>query len=259
MAAKKPISKKVSASREATTTARVSKTAKASTIASSKKASTKSAKSESKISSNTPNPVGKLKNLKFDKRVTLPLLAIIILLIFLFLANKYLVVAWVDSKPITWFAYYNDVDKKYRTETVEGLILQKLVESEASKQGITVSDDEVRTQITQIETQQGGAAQLDQILTMQNLNRDDLFGLVKLQIMRQKLFSGGAPVTEEEINAYLKTNEASLPELKPNDASGQAQLRENVRQQLMNERVSATFSAWMEQNINSPRVVRVKP
>lgn len=203
---------------------------------------------------------GKLRNLNFDKRVVTILVVIIILLALGFVANKYFVVAWVDNKPISRIEYYNELSKRYGKDELEQLIVQKLIESEAQKKAITVSDEEVQAQIAQIEASQpGGASQLDQILQMQNLTREDLKGLVKLQIMRQKLFGAGFTITDAEIKQYMDENKASMPEIKQGDASGEAQLKENVRQQLLQDRVSATFSAWLQENKDSNRVVRVQP
>lgn len=212
------------------------------------------------------SPDGKLRNLQFDKlsfssnkRVSLPIVAVVILLVLGYIANRYLVIAWVDNRPITRLEYYHDLAAKYGKDEREQLIVENLIESEATKKGITVSDQEVNSQIAQIEAQQGGASQLDQVLQMQNLTRQDLNKLVKLQIMRQKLFGAGLNISDDEINQYIEQNKTSLPEIKANDASGEAQLRDNIRQQLLQQKVSATFSAWLQTTSNSSRVIRVQP
>jgi hypothetical protein len=245
-------------------------TAAAATVATAKTSARTSKKSAAKVSEtqlsnntvdNGPKKTSskdvKVRNLKFDKRVALPILGVIILLILGYLANRYLVVAWVDAKPITRFAYYNDLSKRYGKDEMEQLIVQKLIESEADKKGVSASDAEIKAQVSQIEQQQGGASQLDQVLQMQNLSRSDLNNLVKLQILRQKLFGSQINISDADVNNYMTENAASLPPIKEGDASGAAQLKESVKQQLLQQAVSATFSAWLQQNENSNRVVKV--
>src|ERR1700704_3378474 len=52
----------------------------------------------------------KSKKLNFDKRVVWSLVGIILLIIAFYLANRYLVIAWVDGKPVTRIQVYSDLE-----------------------------------------------------------------------------------------------------------------------------------------------------
>lgn len=97
-----------------------------------------------------------------------------------FTVSRFWVVAWVDNKPITKFELYSLLEKRDQGKTAEELIVEKLLLSEGQKQKQSVSEAEVQSEIQKIEKQQGSAEQLDQILTIQGLSRDDFRKLVEL-------------------------------------------------------------------------------
>ncbi len=195
--------------------------------------------------------------LRVKRKYLLPLLGLVLLLVLAWLASRYLVVAWVDKRPITRFDYYKQLDKKYGKDLKEQLIVETLIDSEAQKRGVSVNGQEITNEIKKIETEQGGASQLDQVLQMQGISRDELKKLVRLQLLRQKMFASSANITDNEINSYIAQNKASLPSTDPNDASAEANLKNNVRQQLMQQKLNATFSSWLKGNLNSDRVIRL--
>src|SRR5437763_1391236 len=63
------------------------------------------------------------------------ILGLVGLAVVLFLISKYMVVAWVDNKPITRFEYYSSLEKKYGKDVREQLIVEKLINDEAQKRG----------------------------------------------------------------------------------------------------------------------------
>lgn len=206
-----------------------------------------SASTEAK--SKTGGPLG--------KRFFLPLIGLLVLLGLAYLASKFLVVAWVDNKPLTRFVYYQQLDKKYGKDLREQMIVEALINSEAQKKGMTASDQEVNQEIKKIENEQGGADKLNQILQLQGISQDELRRLVKLQLLRQKLFGQGLAISDAELNNYFEQNKQNILGTQT-DASSEAKAKDNLRQQLLQQKINATFSAWLQSNLNSNRVVRVQ-
>ena len=189
------------------------------------------------------------------RRFVLPILGGLILLSLAYLANRYLVIAWVDNKPITKFELLSALDQKYGQDLREQLIVERLIESEAGKRGVTVSGQELNSQIKKIEDEQGGADKLNQILQLQGLSQSEFKKLVRLQIMREKMFGQGVTVSDDEVNRYIEQNKANLPGTN-NDASSEAKLKDNVREQLRQQKINASFSSWLRDNLKSSRVQR---
>lgn len=176
----------------------------------------------------------------------------------IFVSSKYWVVAWVDNKPVTKFELYSLLEKRYGKDASEELIVEKLLLSEAQKQRLDVPAAEVQAEIVKIETQQGGAEQLNQILTVQNLSRPDFEKLVKLQLLKAKLFGKEANITEGDVDKYIEENKASLPPavLANKEGSEAAQLRAGVQEQLKQMKVNQNFNTWLDEALKSTRVIR---
>lgn len=176
----------------------------------------------------------------------------------LFAASRYWVIAWVDNKPVTKFALFALLEKRDNGKTAEELIVESLLTSEGNKKRQVVSEEEVSAEIKKIEDQQGGAAQLDQILSIRGLNRDDFMKLVKQQLLIQKLFGEGVNISEEDIDKYIKDNEDTLtPEvLGAPESSEAAKLRDGIKEQLKWGKVNENYNNWLKEVLNSARVMR---
>ena len=187
---------------------------------------------------------------KLSKGLYLLLLILGIVVLLVILSSRYLIVAWVDKKPITRFEYYQQLGKKYGKDFREQMIVEKLILDEAQKRGVTVSASEIQDEIKKFEAQQGGAAQLDQILTMQGLSKDEFNKLVRLQLLRQKMFSNGITVTDDEVNKYTDQNKDQIPEVTE-------KTKNDIKEQLRQQKINSNFKNWLQQELQGPRVQRI--
>lgn len=188
--------------------------------------------------------------------------AIILALIgLLFAASRMWVVAWVDNKPITKWELYSLLEKRDEGKTAEELIVQSLLRSEGDKQRQNVSEAEIEAEIKKVEEQQGGAAQLDQILQVNRTTREDFRKLVELQLIKQKLFGQDVNITDEDVNKYIEENKDSLPPgvMDNPESSEAARLRESAKEQLKQMKINENFNKWLEETMNSSRVSRSEP
>lgn len=182
---------------------------------------------------------------------TLYIIAILLgLAALLALGSRYLVVAWVDNKPITRFEFYKSLDQKYGKDVKEQLIVERLIEEEAIKRGVRISDNDMNNEISKIEKEQGGKEKLDQILQIQNISNTEFRKLVRLQLLRQKMFGQNIEVKEDEVKKFLEENKEQFPEV--ND-----QVRNQVKEQLKQQKLGADFNKWLQDTLKSPRVKRV--
>lgn len=203
-------------------------------------------------------PESSLKTKIITKKYLYAVLVVLALIGLLFTASRFWIVAWVDNKPITKFELYSLLEKRDEGKTTEELIVQRLLLSEGQKQKQAVSGSETEIEIKKIEDQQGGPEQLDQILSIQRLSREDFKKLVELQLLKQKLFSGNVNISEEDVNKYIEENKQSLPAnvLNNPESSETAQLRDGVKEQLKQLKVNENFNTWLEESLKSSRVIR---
>lgn len=211
----------------------------------------------SDISDVSPAPKTKV----ITKKYLYAVVGVLVVVALLFAASRLWVVAWVDNKPITKFELFSLMEKRDEGKTAEELIVQKLLKSEGQKQKQTVTDSEIEAEIKKVEEQQGGAAQLDQILQVNRTSRADFRKLVELQLIKQKLFGSGVNITDEEVTKYIDDNKASLPPavLENPESSEAAKLRESAKEQLKQMKVQENFNKWLEEALRSSRVIRMVP
>lgn len=182
---------------------------------------------------------------------------IIILAIF---GGKFLVVAWVDKKPVTLFEMYNRLNTQYGKDMREQLIVEKLLAHEAQTKGVFVTDNEIQSEIKRVEEEQGGPDKLAQILELQGISKDDLNRLIKLNLLRQKLFGREVTTSEEEISKYMEENKTILQTQYPDsetEATVAAKMKKDVSEQLKMQKVTANFNSWLQEALKSSRVVRL--
>lgn len=166
-----------------------------------------------------------------------------------YLGSKYLIVAWVDQKPVTLVEYYNNLNSKYGKDTREQMIAERLIVNEAQKRGVNATEQEIDAQVKKFETERGGADQLNQLLTMQGLSRPEFLNLVKLQLLREKMFSNNVQVTDEEVNKYLEDNKDQFPTV--DDTT-----KTSVKEQLKQNKINTAFTTWLDGAMQSDRVKR---
>lgn len=176
----------------------------------------------------------------------------------LFTASRFWVIAWVDNKPVTKFELYSVLESRDAGKTSEELITNALVKSEGSKQRQSISDGEVEAEIKKIEDNQGGAEQLDQILSIRGLTREDFRKLVSQQLLIQKLFGKDVNITEEDVDKYIETEKASLDPkvLASPESSEAARMREGIKEQLKWDKVNENYNNWLKENLEGGRVSR---
>lgn len=184
-----------------------------------------------------------------SKKLFIPLLLFGLVLL-AFLASRFLVVAWVDNKPITRWDYYKTLDAKYGKDIKEQLIVQDLVQSEANKRKVTVSQEELNKEVQKIETEQGGADKLNQILQIQGISQDEFKNLVRLQILKQKMFAQDVTVSDDDVNKYIEENKAQFETVDD-------QLKANLKEELLQQKINTNFNNWLQGVLESSRVKRV--
>lgn len=189
----------------------------------------------------------------FLKRVDLIKLVIFLvvvgLVILAVLVSRYLVIAWVDKRPISRLEYLQALEQKYGREVKEQLIVERLVNEEALKREVRVSNEEIEAEIKKIEEGQGGKENLSQILQVQGITQIEFRKLVRLQLLKQKMFGKDVEVTEEDVKKYLESqNQSSAIDDKQ---------KEEITSQLRLQKINNDFNNWLKGALQSSRVSRV--
>jgi foldase protein PrsA len=109
--------------------------------------------------------------------------------------------------------------KQYGAATVEQLIADKIVASEAKKQKITISDEELNKEVDKLKESYGGEEVFEQVLASNNTTVDVLKEDLKNYLTMRKLIEPQIKITDEELKTYFDENKDSLGEAEQVKAS----------------------------------------
>ncbi|MGE5542242.1 MAG: peptidylprolyl isomerase, partial [Bacillota bacterium] len=119
-------------------------------------------------------------------------------------------VATVNGERITPQEFYSALQNDSGRQTLERLMLERLIKQEAGKQGVSVSDAELQKGIDEIKAQFGSEAEFTAALDDSGMSLDDLKDSVRLNELVRKLSLKGVTISEEEIQKYFEENKDTL-------------------------------------------------
>jgi foldase protein PrsA len=119
-------------------------------------------------------------------------------------------VASVNGTDITKEQLYDKLVKAGGESTLQNLITTTLVDQEAKKANITVTDEDIKTEIEDLKTQFGGEEALNSALAQSSMTLDDLKEQMPLQVEIRKLLEPQVKVTDEDIKTYYTQNKATF-------------------------------------------------
>ncbi|WP_379153141.1 peptidylprolyl isomerase [Paenibacillus sp. sgz5001063] len=119
-------------------------------------------------------------------------------------------VASVNGTDITKAQLYDKLVEAGGDSTLENLITTTLVDQEAKKANITVTDADITNEIEDLKTQFGGEEALNSALQQSSMTLDDLKKQMPLQVKIRKLVEPKVTVTDDEISKYFEDNKATF-------------------------------------------------
>ena len=174
------------------------------------------------------------------KKFVLPIVIVLAVLLLGLLKDRF-VVASVNGKQINRVELIRELEKKEGKRTLENLISEELILQEAKKGNISVTNEEVAPEIETIEKNIKNQGQnLDDLLTLQGLTRQQLKEEVRIQLILKKLV-GKAEVADKEIDEYIENNKESIPA----DAKME-EIRSQVKTQLEQDKVNQKIQSLVE-------------
>ncbi|NYE09205.1 foldase protein PrsA [Bacillus niacini] len=159
--------------------------------------------------------------IKENKNIVL-IIAVLILAIGVFLSfalPKDKAVAKVDGKAINKDELYDVMVEQYGAATVEQLIADKIVASEAKKEKVTITDKELNEEVDKLKESYGGEEVFNQMLESNNTTVDALKDDLKNYLTIRKLLEPQIKITDEELQTYFDENKDSFGEAEQVKAS----------------------------------------
>ncbi len=160
------------------------------------------------------------------------IIAVVIILVLaaLYFYKGVFIAATVNGMPVSRLAVVQELENASGADALDAIIKQKLIDQEADKQGITVTEEEITSEFERVEklvSDQGMT--LDDALAAQGLTRNDLRGKILSQKKLEKILGDKIKVTDEDVEQYIKDNAVVVDKTK--EAETKANLKGNLEEQ----------------------------
>lgn len=177
--------------------------------------------------------------LKVKKSYLLIALGSLILVGLLYLLKGYFVAVIVNGEPISRLALIQELEKQGGKQVLNTIVTKKLVEQEAKKKNITISQKEVDDEYKKFEQNFAKQGQnITQLLQAKGTGIDDFKDQIKVRKMLEKLIGDQVKVTDEELKQYIESRKGTYPEgMKEDEIKKSAQ--DELKQQKLAEKIES--------------------
>lgn len=158
------------------------------------------------------------------------------LLLLAFYKKNWFIAATVNGSPITNLELQMRLNQQFRTQTLNQMVNEKIILSEAAKNNVTVSPTDISQKISEIEGSVGGPQALDSLLAQQGQTREGVRQQIKLQLTIEKLYANEATISADEVTKFIEQNK---DQLRASDSAGQ---QKEATDAIKNQKLTQIFS-----------------
>lgn len=167
-----------------------------------------------------------------------------------YLNNGYSV-AVVNGSRISTSEYHKRLENSYGQTISEQLIEEKLIQMQASKDGVEVTDEEIDKQLKEIIDNIGGEEAYKKALTQNNITEEDLKFQIKLDQLVVSILKPTIKYTDDDVKAFFEQYSSVLY---PNETSAleegakldYEQFKGDVEDIYIRQEVENAKSSWLE-------------
>ncbi|HLS88688.1 MAG TPA: peptidyl-prolyl cis-trans isomerase [Sphingobacteriaceae bacterium] len=117
------------------------------------------------------------------------------------------VVAVVDGTEITAGRLYQAMVAEYGQRALDNLITQVLIENEAKKAGVSVSDAEIDQRFDEVAEDYGGRETFEMLLEQSGFSVDSVRNELYMDLLVKKILAPTVDVSDEAVAAYYEENQ----------------------------------------------------
>lgn len=146
--------------------------------------------------------------------------AVVLAAVILYFAiNQDEAVAIVDGEKITKEELTDRLISLYGEKVLNQLIVNKMIEIDAEKQGIEVSEDEINEELDKYYSMYGGEENFASFLEMSGFKLEDFKDDVKLSLLLDQILEERIEISDEEMKEYFEENKEDFAQEEQVEAS----------------------------------------
>jgi|SRR5579872_2255922 len=164
---------------------------------------------------------------------------VVVLAVLAYIYKGLFIAAMVNGQPISRLSVLSQLEQQNGKQALDNLVVESLVNQEAKKRNIVISQSEINSEVSKIEDQlKGQGTTLDSALAARGLSRNDLMSQIKLQDELSKMVGSSVKVSDADIQNYISQNQDSLPK-NLSDADLHNQVQQQLEQQALQTQTQA--------------------
>lgn len=188
------------------------------------------------------------------KKISAPMLILgLSVLILGFLAYSFkdsFLVAVINGKPVFRYELNKKLTDNFGKETLENLIVEKLVAEEANKQKVTVTEEEINAEVDKLAESLGEETKIEDVLAFQGISLEDFRHQLKLRLQVNKILEKEITISEEEIDSFIKDNASALV------ATDEAEKRAEARAVIKEQKIGEKIQVWVSDLLAGAKITR---
>lgn len=148
-----------------------------------------------------------------NKKVLIPILAVVLVALIIgavYLTQRSETVATVDKEKITQEQLNEELNKQYGASVLSMMISNKVVDLEADKEKVKVTDKEIQAELDKMVEQYGGQDTFNTLLAQNGLTEDVFKEQIEQNLKVTKILEPSIEITDDEIKTYFEDNKESL-------------------------------------------------
>lgn len=148
-----------------------------------------------------------------NKKVLIPILAVVLVALIIgavYLTQRSETIATVDKEKITQEQLNEELNKQYGASVLNTMISNKVVDLEADKEKVKVTDKEIKAELDKMVEQYGGQDTFNMLLAQNGLTEDVFKEQIEQNLKVTKILEPSIEITDDEIKTYFEDNKASF-------------------------------------------------
>jgi foldase protein PrsA len=148
-----------------------------------------------------------------NKKVLIPILAVVLVALIIgavYLTQRSETIATVDKEKISQEQLNEELNKQYGASVLNMMISNKVVDLEADKAKVKVTDKEIKAELDKMVEQYGGQDTFNMLLAQNGLTEDVFKEQIEQNLKVTKILEPSIEITDDEIKTYFEDNKASF-------------------------------------------------
>lgn len=166
-----------------------------------------------------------------------------------YLNNDYSV-AKVDGKRISKAKWHKNLENSYGSSVADTMINDTIIELEAKKADVEVTDEDIQTELDKIIARIGGQEAYEAALKASNLSEEELREQIRVQVLYTKVIGPSITYTDDDLKAFFNQYSSVIfpqetAELAEGEQLDYEKYKEETKEQYVINQVQTTQSEWL--------------